>query len=274
MLVPCKILATSITIGSGGSGGIFAPSLFIGVMAGEAFGIGVHSLFPDFTAQAGAYGIVGMGAVVSATTHGPLTAILMLFEMTGNYKIILPLMTTCIVANLVARRLFGESIYTLKMVRKGINVKAGKEVNVLKSIPIRDVMNDKADTVTESMTMGDLADKVFKSKYNSFPVVNDGGELTGVLTHTDYRDAMLDENLKNLIVVKELASSNVVAVTNEENLYDALEKISLKDFSILPVVDADNPADLKGILSRHDIIGAYTKAVIKKSLESRIEGKR
>ena len=89
LLVFCKILATSITIGSGGSGGIFAPSLFLGAMAGGFFGTLVHTLFPSVTASPGAYSIVGMGAVVSATTHGPLSAILILFEMTGNYKIIL-----------------------------------------------------------------------------------------------------------------------------------------------------------------------------------------
>ncbi len=105
VLVMCKILATSITIGSGGSGGIFAPSLFMGAMAGGFFGTVVHNLFPSVTASPGAYSIVGMGAVVSATTHGPLTALLMLFEMTGDYKIILPLMITCIIS-IIAGRLF------------------------------------------------------------------------------------------------------------------------------------------------------------------------
>jgi CIC family chloride channel protein len=106
LLVAFKILATSITIGSGGSGGIFAPSLFMGAMAGGFFGTAVHSVLPDITAPPGAYSIVGMGAVVSGTTHGPLSAILILFEMTGDYKIILPLMIACIVSSLASTQLF------------------------------------------------------------------------------------------------------------------------------------------------------------------------
>ena len=130
LLVLCKILATSITIGSGGSGGIFAPSLFMGAMAGGFFGTGVHAIFPGMTASPGAYSIVGMGAVVSATTHGPLSAILILFELTGDYKIILPLMIACIIGSLASGQLFKESIYTLKLARRGVNIRAGKEVNL------------------------------------------------------------------------------------------------------------------------------------------------
>ncbi len=266
LLVGLKIVATAITIGSGGSGGIFAPSLFMGAMAGSFFGFVVHELFPQITATPGAYGIVGMAAVVSATTHGPLSAMLILFEMTGDYKIILPLMTTCIIATLAGRHMLSESIYTLKMIRKGIDIKQGKEVNVLKSIPVKEVMNEKVDTVQESSTMGDFLEKATRSKYNSFPVLDASGKLTGVLTHTDYQDAVFDEHLKDLVVIKELASDKVVSVSEAENLYDALEKISIKDFSILPVVAADDPEKLMGILTRRDIIGAYTKAVVKKSL--------
>ncbi len=265
-LAGLKILATSITIGSGGSGGIFAPSLFLGAMAGSFFGFVVHALLPEITATPGAYGIVGMAAVVSATTHGPLSAILILFEMTGDYKIILPLMTTCIIATLAARQMLRESIYTLKMIRKGIDIQEGKEINVLKSIPVKEVMNKSVDTVQESLTMGDFLEKVTKSKYSSFPVMDANGKLTGVLSHIDYRDAVFDEHLKDLVIVKELSSDRVVSVSEMDNLFDALEKISLKDYSILPVVAADDPGKLMGIITRRDIIGAYTKAVVKKSL--------
>ena len=181
VLVICKILATSITIGSGGSGGIFAPSLFMGAMAGGFFGTVVHHLFPSVTASPGAYSIVGMGAVVSATTHGPLTALLMLFEMTGDYKIILPLMITCIISSIVARQLFKESIYSLKLLRRGINLEEGKEINVLKSIRVSEVMNTKVETITEALGLEKLAEIISKSKYNSFPVVKGGNKLTGIL---------------------------------------------------------------------------------------------
>ena len=268
VLALCKILATSITIGSGGSGGIFAPSLFVGAMAGGFFGAIVHNFLPSVTASPGAYSIVGMGAVVSATTHGPLTALLMLFEMTGDYKIILPLMITCIISNIVGRQFLKESIYTLKLMRRGINLEEGKEVNVLKSIKVNEVMNTDVETITEALGLERLADIISKSKYNSFPVVSDGNKLTGILSYFDYNEAIFDEHLKGLVVAKDIATLDVVTISTDDNLYNALEKITFKDFAILPVVSTDDPAQLVGVLTRRDIMGAYNKAVIKKSLYS------
>ena len=266
LLVVFKILATSITIGSGGSGGIFAPSLFVGAMAGGFFGTVVHHIFPEVTAPPGAYSIVGMGAVVSGTTHGPLSAILILFEMTSDYKIILPLMIACIIGSLASGQLLKDSIYTLKLARRGVNIKAGKEVNVLKSISVEDVMNPEVETVPENMAIGKLAEKMTKSKNNSFPVVDEEGNLTGILSFFDYRDVVFDENLKDLVVAKDIATKNVVTVSLDDNLYDAMEKITSKDFSILPVVSPRTQSQLLGVLTRRDIIGAYNKAVIKKSI--------
>lgn len=266
LLVFFKILSTSITIGSGGSGGIFAPSLFLGAMAGGFFGSVAHSLFPNITATPGAYGIVGMGAIVSATTHGPLTAILMLFEMTGNYKIILPLMIACIISSLAAGRLLKDSIYTLKLSRRGVNIKAGKEINVLKSILVKDVMNTEVDSIQENLSLKKLAEKISKSKHNSFPVVDIEENLTGILSFLDYHDIAYDENLKDLVVAKDLATSKVVTVALDDNIYNALEKITQRDFSILPVVARENSTELVGVLTRRDIMDAYNKAVIKKSI--------
>jgi CIC family chloride channel protein len=266
LLIIIKILATSITIGSGGSGGIFAPSLFLGAMAGGFFGAVVHQLFPTVTASPGAYSIVGMGAVVSATTHGPLAAMLILFEMTGSYKIILPLMLSCILATIFAGMLKKDSIYTLKLARRGVNIREGKEINVLKSISVKDVMSHHVETIKEGTAVVEMTDQISKSRFNSFPVVNADNKLTGILSFNDYSEAIYDEDLKFLVVAKDLASENIVTVSAEDNLYTALEKISRRDFSTMPVVAADDPAELVGIVSRRDIIGAYEKAVLKKSL--------
>lgn len=268
LLVGVKILATSITIGSGGSGGIFAPSLFLGAMTGSVFGIAVHGLFPETTASSGAYALVGMGAVVSGTTHAPLTSILMLFEMSGNYRIILPLMITCIIGSLAAGHLWRESIYTLKLARRGVNIKEGKEVNVLKGIRASDVMNANVETLYEGLGLEALQDKIAKSKYNSFPVVNSENRLVGILSFMDYQEALFNDDLKNLVVAKDLATSEVVTVRADDNLYDALQKITPHDFSIIPVVSGEDEFRLLGVLSRRDIIGAYDQAVIKKSLQN------
>jgi CIC family chloride channel protein len=235
-------------------------------MAGGFFGSIVHSLLPGITASPGAYSIVGMAAVVSGTTHGPLSAMLILFEMTGDYKIILPLMITCIISTLASGRLLEDSIYTLKLARRGVNLKSGKEVNVLKSIPVKSVMNVNIETISESMPLGEMAKRIFKSKNTSFPVVDSNGALTGILSYYDYQEAIFDEDLKGLIVAKDLASSKIVTVSQDDNLFDAFEKISRKDYSTLPVVSSHDPTILLGILSRRDILSAYSKAVIKKSV--------
>jgi CIC family chloride channel protein len=266
LLVVVKILATSITIGSGGSGGIFAPSLFLGAMAGGFFGMIVHTLFPATTASPGAYSIVGMGAVVAATTHGPLSAILILFEMTGDYKIILPLMFSCIVGAIASGQLLKDSIYTLKLGRRGVDIKEGKEVNILKSINVSEVMTRNIETISEGCSMERMADIISKSKFNSFPVLDADDKLAGIVSFNDYSDAIFDEDLKHLLVAKDLATTDVVTVSANDNLYAALEKISRKDFATLPVMSVSDSDRLAGIISRRDIIRAYDKAVVKKSL--------
>ena len=266
LLVLFKILATSITIGSGGSGGIFAPSLFMGAMAGGAFGAVVHHFFPSTAVSPGAYAVVGMGAVVAATTHGPLQAILIIFEMTGDYKIILPLMITCIISCLVASRLCGESIYTFKLIRRGINIKGGKEVNILSSMPVKNVMYHTVEMVPEGLNLKKFAEKLPLSRSNNFVVVNDKEEISGVLTFLDYYDKLFNGKVDDHMMVKDIMTRDVVTVTIDDNLDTALEKITAKDFSILPVVAADDPLKMLGILTRRDILEAYDQAVIKKAI--------
>ena len=266
LLVLFKILATSITIGSGGSGGIFAPSLFMGAMAGGAFGSVVHSLFPSVAVSAGAYAVVGMGAVVAATTHGPLQAILIIFEMTGDYKIILPLMITCIISTLVARKLCGESIYTFKLIRRGINIRGGKEVNILSSMSVKNVMYHTVEIVPENLHLKEFAKGLPQSRSNNFVIVNDKEQITGILTFLDYYDNLFNGKLDDQMTVKDIMTPEVVTVSIEDNLGTAMEKITAGDFSILPVVSADDPLKLLGILTRRDILEAYDQAVIKKAI--------
>ncbi len=265
-LIFAKILATSFTIGSGGSGGIFAPSLFIGAMLGGAFGCMVHYLFPDITATSGAYSLVGMGALVAGATHGPITAILILFEMTGNYKIILPLMLSCILSSVIASQIKRESIYTLKLIRRGTDIRAGKEVNIMKSLLVEDAMTKEVATVSENMHLNKLLKYTFSSKHSSFPVVDDSGLLSGIVTFQDFQEVVFEEGLGDLVVVKDISIPNVITITGNKNLDEALKKIGLKNIEQLPVVDENNPRKIVGILSRRDIFSAYNKALINKSL--------
>jgi len=266
LLVLLKILATSTTIGSGGSGGIFAPSLFIGAMAGGAFGTIINSLFPTVVISPGAYAVVGMGAVVAATTHGPLQAIMIIFEMTDEYKIILPLMITCIISSLVARKLCGESIYTFKLIRRGINIQGGKEMNVLNSIQVKDVMHRTIETVSEKLSLKEFAKMLPEIKSNNFVVVNEQKELSGILTFLDYYDKLFNGKLNDHMKVKEIMTQEVVTVKADDNLGTAFEKIAAGDYSILPVLAADDRSKMAGILTRRDILEAYDQAILKKAM--------
>lgn len=178
----------------------------------------------------------------------------------------LPLMITCIVSALVAGRLFPESIYTHKLSRRGVDIRGGREVNTLKSMRVADVMSTKIETIYEGMTLGVLSRRIAKSKYNSFPVVDEHHCMTGIISFSDYRDAVFEEDLKDLIIAKDLATTDVTTIDVNANLYEALKTIMVKDFAILPVVAAGHPSRLLGVISRRDIIGAYDKAVLKKSL--------
>jgi CIC family chloride channel protein len=191
---------------------------------------------------------------------------LILFELTGDYKIILPLMLSCIIAAITSGQLLRDSIYTLKLARRGIDIKEGKEVNVLKSMFVKDVMNPNVETIAEALPLAQMAEVISKSKFNSFPVLNAQNQLIGILSFNDYSEAIFEEHLKDLVVARDLASTDLVTVSMDDNLWTALERISAKDFAVLPVVSAQEPNKLEGVVSRRDIIGAYNKAVLKKSL--------
>ncbi|MBW1713380.1 MAG: chloride channel protein, partial [Deltaproteobacteria bacterium] len=265
-LVGVKILATSWTIGGGMSGGIFAPSLFVGAMLGGAFGHLMNSFAPAATAGPGAYAVVGMAAVVAGTTHAPFTAFLILFEMTGGYDIILPLMIACIVSTFVASQIRRESIYTLKLLRRGVDIRAGKEVNLLRSLKVGETMTRRVESVPQDMKLGEFMAKVARSPNATFPVVDPQGRLVGIVSHADYIDYAFDADLHDIVVVKEIANKQVETVTPQDNLETALEKISTKDYATLPVIDSETDQRLVGIISRGDITSAYSRYILKTKL--------
>jgi CIC family chloride channel protein len=262
LLVPMKILATSITIGSGGSGGIFAPSLFIGSMLGGVFGCAVHALFPSITANPGTYAIVGMGAVVAGTTHAPIQAFLIIFELTQDYRIIPPLMICCVIATFVSRGIKKESIYTLKLLRRGIDIEDGRDVNVLKSMLVQDFMTWHPETVLESTRLRDLIQILPFSLHTSFPVIDHEGNLVGMLSLKDFREVVFEDSLLDVVIAKDLATIPAVYVTGEDDLAKALWLVNDNAIERLPVVrGGDDPKKVVGILSQRDILSAYNQAL-------------
>ncbi|NQW21078.1 MAG: chloride channel protein [Chloroflexi bacterium] len=252
-----KIVATSVTLGSGGSGGVFAPSLFIGVMLGGIFGAVVHSLFPDITASSGAYALVGMAAVFAAGARAPATAIIILFEMTRDYKIIVPLMTAVVIAVAVAQGLRKANIYTIKLLRRGVDIDGMNRGDLLEDVLVGDVMTRDYPTVTSTITIAELADKFAASGHHGFPVVDSNNDLTGIITITDLEKVQRDPS----ITVDEITTHNVIVVYTDQSLKDVLSRFGARDLGRYPVVSRDNPKKLLGVLRRRDIIMAYAGKV-------------
>jgi CIC family chloride channel protein len=265
VLVFLKIVGTSLTLGSGGSGGIFAPSLFMGAVLGGFFGNLVHLAFPEVTASPGAYALVGMSAMVAGTTHAPITAMLIIFEMTGDYRIILPLMLSSVLSTLLSHRLSRESIYTMKLVRRGINLKAGKDISILGSVFVREVMSPQWESISHSMPLGKLLPFLESSKESVFLVVDYEGDLEGTMSLQDIRNLITKRSLDDLVIVKDVVSSNPLTLFPDETLISALSKFGLQDKEALPVVERHNPKKLVGVLKRGDVISYYNRKLIEKT---------
>ncbi|KUO49731.1 MAG: hypothetical protein APF76_00345 [Desulfitibacter sp. BRH_c19] len=259
-LVFVKIIATSLTLGSGFSGGVFAPSLFIGATLGGAFGLIVQQVFPGISIDSGAYAIVGMGAVVAGATQAPITAILIIFEMTRDYRIILPLMIAVVFSTLIFSYLSKDSIYTKKLSRRGVNLHLGKDINIMKRIRVKEVMSSPVEVVQDTDKVGDVIKKMHNSKHNGFPVMNLAGELTGIIALHDIREAPVKGIME--MPVLSLMNRKLIVTNPDETLDDVFKKLGLHEIGHLPVVAGDNPKKLLGIITRSDIVKAYDKKLL------------
>jgi len=266
ILVFLKMIVTCLSLGSGGAGGMFGPALYIGVMIGGGYGGIVHHFFPAHTAPVGAYALVGMGAFLAAVTHAPLTAIFLLFELTQDYRIILPVMFASVIGTLIARALKHDSIDTETLSRRGINLHAGREVNTLQSIRVEEVMSRKVTKIPEHMPFDVILRVATTSDILYFPVVDGDGLMTGILSFQDLKESLFEEELKKFIVARDLAYSNVITVTPEDHLDYVMEQFGLMDIEVLPVVDYDNRRKILGMISRRDVVTAYNQALLKRKM--------
>jgi CIC family chloride channel protein len=268
ILLILKMVVTSLTLGSGGSGGVFAPGLFMGAMFGVAFEISLKTVFPEITSPPGAYALVGMGAVFAATAHAPLTAVLILFELTGDYQIMLPLMLTVVIATMVAQRLLkGESIYTLKLTRRGIHLDRGRDVDVLQGVLVDEVMTRNLQTITNDLNLKKLAQVFNQTRRHGLAVLDQQGKLWGIVTVGDLERSINNGDPLSTTKVEEIAtrSEKLWVTYPEENIGEALNKMSLYGFGRLPVVSRDDPKHLVGLVQRRDVVKAYKLALTKRA---------
>ncbi len=264
LLFAAKIVATVLTVSSGGSGGIFTPTLFVGASLGGAFGVAVHGLFPTLTATSGPYALVGMAGAVAATTHAPLTAILMLFELTGEYEIILPLMLVCATAYGTSRLLRKDSIYTAELRRRGVAWDAAPEERVLRSIKARDVMTSDVPLLPQSLPLSELI-RIFTTTRVDLVFVGDPkGRLTGVVELRHVVGELRDVELDPLVIASDLATPTPVCVP-EDTLLVLNQKLWLLDRSAIPVIDSLENRRFLGVVRRRDIANTVDRETMKRS---------
>ena len=252
-----KMVATSVTIGSGGSGGVFAPSLFMGAMLGGAFGDLVNRLFPALTAPSGAYAMVGMAAVFGAGARAPITAIIIIFEMTRDYDIMLPLMLAVAVATVVSRTFNRETLYTTKLRRMGVDLSEFQDAGLLASITVGEAMTWDYPTVSHEMSVAELVAELSRSGHHGFPVVDDESRLFGVVTLADVAERMTEGSAD--LKVKDIATRSPIVAFPDQPIRRALLGLGARDVGRIPVVSRDDRTKLLGVLRRRDIIKAYRK---------------
>jgi len=264
-LVPAKMLATAATLGSGGSGGIFAPSLFIGAMLGGAVGH-IAGLWMDGIASPGAYALVGMGAVVAGATHGPISAILIIFELTGDYRIFPPLMVACILSVLLSTGMKRDSMYTMKLTKRGINLHEGKDVNVLRSLYVRDVFDTAPSRVPGSLDIHEVVDRMLHDSRENFFVVGPDDRLLGSFSLKDLRELMFEHELPPLVVAADVARADAPVVRMDDNLDLVMHLFGQHDVEEIGVVERGPGRKLLGSVRRKQVIDAYNREIFRVDL--------
>ena len=261
-----KLMMTPISIAGGFPGGVFAPSLFIGAALGGVFGQTASHFFPQLGLVPAAFAMVGMAALLAGAVHAPLTAILLLFEMTRDYRIILPLMFSVVISLLLSQRLQRDSVYTLGLLRKGIRLEKRRDIDVMESVQVGDVMLCEISALPLDFPVGDLGERFLQTGRHGFAVAAEDGSLFGIVSVSDYRRALAGEfgPLENL-TVKDIATRDLVTVYPDETVGVALKRMSPRDLSRLPVVARDDPLHLLGMIRRSDIVRSYDMALSRRA---------
>jgi len=253
LLLGGKVLATSLTIAIGGSGGVFAPSLFMGAMLGTAFGQVLHVVLPGTVSSPGAYGLVAMGAVFAAAARAPLTSAVIIFELTDEYRTILPLLFSIAIATGVSSVLARDTIYTLKLRRRGIDIGRPRLVSPLEGITVAEAMGPSPEPLLEEQVLRSVIERFAREHRDELPVISSAGDYRGTLTSQTVEQALRDNAFDDPIGSMVLATPTVAS---DENLESALRTLLRHDLAGLPVVGGDNNSVI-GWLTHRDVLRAY-----------------
>ena len=258
-----KVLTTSFSIGSGGSGGVFGPSVVIGGAMGGAVGRIFHLLMPGVVAEPGAFVVVGMAGFFTAVSNTPISTIIFVSEMTDSYQLLLPSLLVCSVAYLASTR---WTIYE-KQPQNRIDspAHAGEFfVDILQTFKVKDLMPKvrKVNLIPQDMPFLEFKRYFAKTKQHYFPVMDQNGRLNGIFSSTDIRGVLFSSEIENLVVMKDIATSDIIWTTPEEDLNTVLQKFTTKNIDSLPVVAADDYGMLIGMISRREVISFYNERIL------------
>jgi CIC family chloride channel protein len=258
VLAFAKIFATSFTISSGGSGGVFAPSLFIGSMLGGFYGSLCSKLFPQLLMTPSAFVLVGMGGFFAGVAKVPIASLIMVAEMTGGYALIVPLMIVSVISYL----LLGSTSLYEKQVPSRVDSPAHTgdfAVDILEHISVKEALplGRRVESIPEGMPFEEMMQLIANSNQQDFPVLNESGHLTGIISLTDMRKVMMERNLHQFLIAKDIATDQVLTVTPGDSLKAALRKMTEAEIRELPVVSEVDSRRVISMLSRKDIIRTY-----------------
>lgn len=267
LILFAKLVATSLSLGSGGSGGVFAPSLFIGAALGASLGKIAHNYFPDWTANPGAYALVGMGAVVAGVTHAPISAILIIFELTNNYLIIPPLMVACIISILLSSQLGKRSIYLAKLESKGVNLSERKEVNLLRSIDVKSVMENEPVKIKSSTSFTEIMATLLGGKSHFAIVTGKDDSYVGTIELNDIREILPQaDSLSTLLIANDIANTNVPFVIPSNNLDLVMHLFGKTERDHLAVCNNYHEKKVIGVVTKAAVINAYNVRIFQEDL--------
>jgi CIC family chloride channel protein len=256
-----KILATSLTLTTGGSGGLFTPSLYVGAATGGAFGVAVRELFPQLQVHPEAYALVGMGAVVAGATNAPITGILIVFEMTNDYAIVLPLMLTTVICHHIARRLEPDSLYSGWLRRRGERIEQGADRGLLMGLRVGDAYERSPQFFRADASLATLLQHLKPGEQTTFPVVDADRSLLGVVTMAELGQLARDHpQLSGLLIAADVAGPTET-VTPADTLLEATRRLGTRGASALPVVERPGGLRLIGLLTRSHVLAAYERAL-------------
>ncbi len=257
-----KVLTTSFSIGSGGSGGVFGPSIVIGGAMGGVIGKTFHHFMPTVVTEPGAFVVVGMAGFFTAVSNTPISTIIFVSEMTNSYHLLLPSLAVCSVTYLVARRwtIFHRQVKS----RVDSPAHAGEFfVDLLQAIRVGDLMDHvkKVQLIPQDMTFADFKNYFSRTEQHYFPVMDQNQRLVSIFSINDVRGVLFSQEIEELVVMKDIGSSDIIFATPAEDLNSVLQKFTIKNIDSLPVVADDDHGKLIGMLGRREVISFYNRKV-------------